>query len=142
VIGQVGDEAEEIFRPAAISGAAVLTGRLDHSDAWDRASGCVAGLCLLRPVPAYAEAVATKIWEYMAVGLPPIVSDLPGQRRLVEKIHPDLVCESAEEVAEVVTRLIDDRALRDELAERSRRMYDEAWSAWRPDLAIQDAFAP
>lgn len=119
-----------------------MTGRLSHEEAWRLASGCLAGLSLLGPAPAYRRAVATKLWEYLAVGLPPIVSDLPGQRQLVSQIDPDLVCSSSDQVAQVATSLASDPARRAAAADKGRRLLEEAWKENRPDLAIQAVVEP
>lgn len=119
-----------------------LTGRLPHSESWDLASGSLAGLALLQPAPAYIGAVATKLWEYMAAGIPPVVSNLPGQAGVVEKIHPDLVCSTPEKAAEVITRLAQDPAFRDEVVARGRALVEEEWERTRPDQALQEAVAP
>jgi glycosyltransferase involved in cell wall biosynthesis len=63
----------------------IITGRLPYEEAWERAAGAIAGLAMLQPTPAYNEAIPSKLWEYMAVGLPILASDLPAQRSLIEK---------------------------------------------------------
>lgn len=120
----------------------ILTGRLDHQEAWIRASGALAGLCLLRPVPAYMDAVATKLWEYMALGLPAIVSDLPGQSAIMSEIDPMLTCSNIEKVVEVVKDLAQDRSRRTSISRKSRQMVERRWSEQRPDRAIQEAVSP
>lgn len=44
-------------------------------------SGCRIGLALLQPTPAYLEALPVKVLEYMAAGLPSVISDFPLWRR-------------------------------------------------------------
>ena len=117
-------------------------GRLAHSEAWTAAGGSLAGLSLLADVPAYREAVATKVWEYMAHGIPPVVSDLPGQRRLVSQLDASLICGSPKEAAAAIRRLADDQAKRTELGERARSLVEKAWSEHRPDLAVQSVVEP
>lgn len=119
-----------------------LIGRLEHSEAWSRAGGALAGLNLLAAVPAYMEAVATKLWEYMAIGLPVVVSDLPGQARIVSQIHPDLVCPTPLEAADMIRRLAHDPELRKALGEQARRLVEEKWEASRPDRVVQSLLEP
>jgi glycosyltransferase involved in cell wall biosynthesis len=129
-------------RELGVSDRIEMTGRLGHEEAWRLASGCLAGLSLLEQAPAYRRAVATKLWEYMAVGLPPIVSDLPGQTQLVSQIDTDLVCASSDQVAQVATSLASDLARRAAAADKGRRLLEEAWKENRPDLAIQAVVEP
>lgn len=56
-----------------------LLGRDQVLDLLDRAS---VGLVLLAPVPAYDTAVATKIHEYAAAGLPMVLSSTTAHRRI------------------------------------------------------------
>lgn len=146
VIGRVEDAARKAMvqeaRRAELGDRLHLVGRIPHDQAWQRAADALVGLCLLQPLPAYRDAVATKIWEYLASGLIPVVSDLPGQARLVGRIDPELVCGSAEEAAAIVTKLGDDPQRRRDLASRGRTLVERAWADSRPDLALQATFAP
>jgi hypothetical protein len=119
-----------------------LAGRLEHASAWELASGSVCGLSLLRPEPAYRTAIPTKLWEYMAKGLPPVVSDLPGQACLVSQIDSDLVCDSLEAVAAIILELSRNETRRREIVASGRRLVEKAWADNRPDLALQSVVAP
>ena len=141
VVGRLSADAERVLSSA--EGEKIeVTGRLDHSQAWDKALGSIAGLCLLKSLPAYRDAVATKIWEYMAAGIPPVVSNLPGQAALVSQIHPDLVCEAIEDCVAVIRRLAEDDDFRDEAIAKGHLLHLQAWEASRPDQTIQSALAP
>jgi glycosyltransferase involved in cell wall biosynthesis len=146
LIGDCGPEmATSIAATAEVLGLSdriEITGRLSHEEAWRLARGCLAGLSLLEPAPAYRHAVATKLWEYIAVGLPPIVSDLPGQRRLVSQIDTGLICASPDQVARVATDLASNPSRRALAAEIGRHLLEEAWEENRPDLAIQAVVEP
>ena len=146
MIGRVGVHlAEELTGLARDLGASTrlrLTGQLAHGEAWDLARGSLAGLNLLTPVPAYREAVATKLWEYMAVGLPAIVSDLPGQADLLRRVDPDLVCGSARSAAAIAVELAANPVRRASIAKAGRALVEEAWAEYRPDLAIQSIVEP
>ncbi|HEU4318617.1 MAG TPA: glycosyltransferase [Acidimicrobiia bacterium] len=119
-----------------------ITGRQIHSEAWGAAAGALAGLNLLMDVPAYRDAVATKLWEYMAVGLPPIVSDLPGQRRVVGNVDPRLVCATADAAAEAIDSLASDVDRRERLGRVFREHVEAVWAESRPDLAVQSIVEP
>jgi glycosyltransferase involved in cell wall biosynthesis len=146
LIGRVGDETRRAISSLAdrldVADRIELTGQLEHDRAWSAARGALAGLNLLQPVPAYREAVATKLWEYLAVGLPPVVSDLPGQRRVVGSLDPDLVVGSPSEAAAVLHELSRDPARRTALAVEARRIAEQAWEENRPDLVVQRVFEP
>lgn len=129
-------------RERGVSTRINLLGQLSHRDAWKRASTALAGLSLLQPVPAYERAIATKLWEYMAVGVVPVVSDLLGQKRLVEQIDQRLIAASAAEACEVIQLLADQPALRHQMAVAGRVILEEAWRTWRPDLAVQGVVSP
>lgn len=146
LIGRASDDTRGLLvstaRDLGVYDRLTLVGRVPHEEAWERASGSAAGLCLLQHVPAYRDAVATKIWEYMATGLPPVVSDLPAQRRLVSPIEPGLVCRTAEDAARIITRLAEDGEFRSKVVDRAKTTYERAWEQTRPDLAIQSVFEP
>jgi glycosyltransferase involved in cell wall biosynthesis len=113
-----------------------IVGRLEHKDAWERARGSIAGLSLLRPLPAYSEAIATKLWEYAAAGIPPVVTDLPGQNRFVSAVDSSLAGQSLDDLAGIIQRLAEDEEFRARVTETARAVVVEHWLDSRPDLAV------
>jgi hypothetical protein len=142
IIGRVNGELRDEMLGVATGGRLRVHGRLPHSEAWDLAGGSVAGLSLLQPAPAYLDAVATKLWEYCASGIPPVVSNLPGQAQFAARISPDLVVDGIPAARQVIERLIDDDEWSAEIRVRSRELAEEDWEANRPDLALQEAMIP
>lgn len=69
----------------SLSGRVVLHGRLPPKQAWKIAKGAWVGLALLHETPAFREAMPTKVYEYLASGLPVISSRLPRQAALLEQ---------------------------------------------------------
>lgn len=61
-----------------------LSGWLPAQEAWRRIAGCRAGLALLENRPNFVRSFPTKMFEYMAMGLPVVVSDFPLYRQVVE----------------------------------------------------------
>ncbi|MBS2532092.1 glycosyltransferase [Catenulispora sp. NF23] len=59
-------------------------GRLDPQKAWALADGAWAGLVLLDDTPAFREAVPSKLYEYLAVGLAVVATPLPRMAELVQ----------------------------------------------------------
>lgn len=60
-------------------------GRLDPQKAWALADGAWAGLVLLDDTPAFREAVPSKLYEYLAVGLAVVATPLPRMAELVKE---------------------------------------------------------
>ena len=59
-------------------------GYTDQRMAFPFAAGATAGLALLKPIGDYPDSYTTKMFEYMALGLPVITSDFPLYRNVVE----------------------------------------------------------
>ncbi len=78
---------EEALRRAAESGESGVRwhGKLPPLESWRVMARCHAGLAILLPEPRYMEAYPTKLFEYMALGLPSIVSDFPLYRDVVDR---------------------------------------------------------
>ena len=67
-------------------GAAVeWLGKLDRAGIAALLSESSVGLSLLHPEPNYLHALPTKLFEYMAAGLPVVTSDLPASKAIVEQ---------------------------------------------------------
>ena len=70
-------------------------GRLPQDNGWHLMAACDVGLALLRDTQNYRDSYPTKMFEYMALGLPIIVSDFPLYRQIIERaqcgicVNPD-----------------------------------------------------
>ncbi|GAB3641896.1 glycosyltransferase [Spirosoma arcticum] len=62
-------------------------GYTDQRRAFPYAAQATAGLALLKPIGDYPDSYTTKLFEYMALGLPVITSDFPLYRDVVERHH-------------------------------------------------------
>lgn len=77
----------------------------DQRVAFPYANGATAGLALLKPIGDYEESYPTKLFEYMALGLPVITSNFPLYRAIVEQ-HNCGFCVSPYEPAQVAEKLV------------------------------------
>jgi glycosyltransferase involved in cell wall biosynthesis len=68
------------------------------------------GLALLHDTPIYRYEIPTKLYEYMAAGLPFVASDLPSNRELVETVPAGLLVDplDADAVHQAISSLLND----------------------------------
>jgi glycosyltransferase involved in cell wall biosynthesis len=88
-IGTVTHEVEHILDSSpfyhSIGGQLVFEGNKPLPEAYKYAEECFAGLALPEDLPNHRESYPTKLFEYMAVGLPVICSDFPLYTAIVGK---------------------------------------------------------
>ncbi len=101
-----------------------MTGRLPYREAWRRAAGAAAGLALLQDTPAYRAALPTKVWEYMAAGIPVVATPLPAQMQLLLETGGGVVANSPEGAAEVLKTWLDEPAKAAAIGRRGRMAYE------------------
>jgi len=81
VVGPVSDADQDWLAEWLASSPAAtrvtLHGRKPPAQAWALARGAWVGLCLLEMTPAFVEAMPSKVYEYLACGLPVLVTPLP-----------------------------------------------------------------
>jgi glycosyltransferase involved in cell wall biosynthesis len=80
--GSIGTE-EKVWLKKATSDVQYL-GKLARPEIADLLNKSMIGLSLLLPEPNYLYSLPTKLFEYMAAGLPVITSDLPKSKEIVE----------------------------------------------------------
>ncbi|MEX1013648.1 MAG: glycosyltransferase, partial [Candidatus Paceibacterota bacterium] len=60
-------------------------GWVDRNSLSELMTDCKIGMVVLNPVPKYLEAYPTKLFEYMSVGLPSIISDFPLWKEIMKE---------------------------------------------------------
>ncbi|MFC5409159.1 glycosyltransferase [Larkinella bovis] len=65
----------------------IFYGYTSHTEAFPVAAKAVAGLALLKPIGDYPESYTTKMFEYMALGLPVITADFDLYRDVIDTYH-------------------------------------------------------
>lgn len=105
-------------------------GRMPASEAWRVMARCHIGLAVLKPLPNFVESFPTKMFEYMAMGLPVIVSDAPLYRGVVESagcglcVDPD----DARALADAIRTLVEDPAEATAMGRRGQQAVRERYN--------------
>jgi glycosyltransferase involved in cell wall biosynthesis len=88
--------------------------------------------------PNQEKAIPTKLFEYMAAGLPIVTSDLPNQKRIIEDSQGGLLARPEEPAsfAVAIRRLVEDPALARRLGASGQRAFRErfSWESQMPAL--------
>lgn len=86
-LGPISSEvgADEHFQSALRQGWLKAPGRVDAPECWMIMSRCHVGMAMLHPHSNYQESWPTKMFEYMALSLPVIVSEFPMYREVIDK---------------------------------------------------------
>jgi glycosyltransferase involved in cell wall biosynthesis len=130
---------------AAIEGAQLpsvrLHGYMKPVEAWRLAAGAVAGLAVLEPEPNYVESFPTKMFEYMALGLPVIVSDFPLYREVVEGSSCGVCVDPLDSaaLAAALERLVRDPTKAQQLGRNGREAVQKRYR-WDQQLDALESF--
>lgn len=119
----------------------VYHGILDRAGVVDLMTRVRVGMCVLHPVPTFLTAPATKLFEYMAAGMPFVVSDFPIWRDLVDTHRCGICVDPLDPraIAAAVERLLSDDALRSEMGANGRRAFENSFS-WESDYIRYERF--
>jgi len=77
------EKADILRRVEKLDGRVHFYGRMPAEKAFAISRKCQLGLALLRPVPNYLHSYPSKIFEYMTIGLPFVVSNFPLYETIV-----------------------------------------------------------
>lgn len=78
------EKVHELLEQFDLQDNICLAGQVKHDEIYDILLRCHIGMAVLHPTPNYIESLPTKLFEYMAVGLPVIASDFPVWKGIVE----------------------------------------------------------
>ena len=107
-------------------------GKLPHDIAMKEAARCAVGLSLLQNQGQYAalDNLPTKLYEYMAIGIPTVVSDFPYYKKMLEKYKFGIAVDPADEqaIANAINEILSNSDLALEFAEEGNRAIKEDWN--------------
>ena len=108
-IGPYDDSLIKILDLKEIEQNVKFYGRLSLLDGLEMSRKAKIGLSILKPIDNYRESYSTKIFEYMAIGLPVITSNFVLYKEVIEAekcgrcINPDSPSELSEAVIDIIT---------------------------------------
>jgi glycosyltransferase involved in cell wall biosynthesis len=105
------DALEARLRLPDVAGRVHQHGRRPPHEAWALARGAWVGLSMLQDTPAFRDAVPTKVYEYLACGLPVVATPLPRQAELVERVGAGVVVGDPAAASRALRAYIADPAL-------------------------------
>ena len=127
--------AEEIQRRARPA-TAQMPGWIDRPTVTDLLDRAKVGLVLFQPEGNYVEAYPTKLFEYMAAGLPVVASDFPLWREIVDGAGCGYLVDPHDPVAiaDAIEAILDDPAGAAEMGRRGREAVFDRYR-WDPEGA-------
>lgn len=122
----------------SLHGRVRFHGRRPPAEAWRVAAGAWCGLALLDDTRAFRDAVPSKLYEYLACGLPVVVTDLPRQAAIVEDAGAGAVVTAGPDRARAAAAVL--RRWSEHPADHDRTR--ERVLAWRGRHLEQSPYAP
>lgn len=123
---------------SAVKDSYRIHGRMPLADGYDISREAAIGIAILYPTKNYFESYPTKIFEYMAIGLPVVTSNFPLYREVIEANECGICVDpgNPQEIAEQISKLLNDPERRQRYAENGRRVVKSkySWEAQRKEL--------
>ena len=108
---------------------------LSQSELAQKLIGAGIGVAPYHPVPSFIEALPTKLFEYMALGIPALVSDFPLWRKIVEDAEAGIaVAPTRAGLEEGLRFMISNSAKLEEWSRNGRRVYTQKYR-WEMESA-------
>lgn len=107
-----------------------LHGRMPLAEGYEISRQAAIGIAILNPTKNYFESYPTKIFEYMAIGLPVVTSNFPLYRDVIEANECGICVDpgNPEQIAAEISKLLKDPERRQRYAENGRRVVKSKYS--------------
>lgn len=103
------NELFELINKYRLNSYVSITGAISHKKVYDELERAHIGLSTLHPDPNFIESIPTKLYEYMAVGIPVIASNFTLWKKIID-IHKCGFCVNPlkpKDIAEAIINIID-----------------------------------
>ena len=116
------DQAWKLIAHYGVEGNVEILGMVSHLEVHNHILNADIGLVLLHPDPNYINSLPTKMFEYMIMGKPVVVSDFPLWREIVQDTGCGFLVDplDPEPVEKAVVQLLENHSLRQEMGDRGR----------------------
>ena len=107
-----------------------FTGYIKSSQAIKRIADCTIGIAVLQPEPNFVESYPTKIFEYMALGMPVVTSRFPLYQEVIEQSQCGVCVDptDANEIADAIESLVQQPELSQQYGDRGRQAVVETYN--------------
>ncbi len=136
LFGRININLYDIFGYEDVKDNLIFYGYTNQQKIFETAQKTMAGIALLKPVGDYPDSYPSKIFDYMALGLPVITSDFELYTQLVE-INECGFCISpndAEMLAQKMNQLIENRKEAKKIGQNGRAAINKTYN-WENEVA-------
>lgn len=93
-------------------------GRLPLEQGYEISRNAAIGMCIIHPMKNSVGSYPTKMFEYMAIGLPQVISNFPLYKSVVESHHSGICVDpmNPEEIALAIESILTNKTLAEEMA--------------------------
>jgi glycosyltransferase involved in cell wall biosynthesis len=122
----------DLVREKGLDQNVVIRGPIRNVEAYPHLAKCMIGLALLLPEPNFTKSLPTKMFEYMALGLPVIVSNFPMWAGIVNRHRVGFALDplDTEAVCDAIVGILGDERRYSELSRNARAAAREySWEA-------------
>jgi len=118
---------DELTKKYCLQDHITMTGFIPHTQVYDYYRLADIGLGLLYPVDNHLKSLVTKIFEYMAVSLPMVISDFPHWKQLLLEVQAGVTANplDPEDIAAQIKYLINHPEIRASMGQAGRQAYEE-----------------
>ena len=129
------DEVQSLVADADLTERIHFLGQIPYRELKSYLLRATVGLVPLQPTSQYVKGIPTKMFEYMACGLPIVASDLPLIRRFIAESECGILVNAtdAHEHAEAILYLLDHPDEAQRMGENGRRAGEEKYN-WESEV--------